>query len=116
MQAKRNVPSPNAIRLSSLLWIVVFIGIFAVTGIICTLIKNKEITLIRQIEDLRQEIVMFENDTNAATMKINEYMGHFEIKARLAAYKSPLVQISNKQVEVVKESLLRRNTGLAVNR
>lgn len=114
--AKRNVPAPDAIRLGSLLWIVVFIGIFATTGITFAFIKNSEITLIQQIAELNEEIFMFENDTNVAEMKINEYLGHFEIKAKLASQNSKLVQISNNQLEIIQESQLRRDAGLAATR
>lgn len=113
MNAKRTVLAPNGVRLGSLLWIIVFIAIFAATGIIYGLLKNHQIKVVRQIEEVRREIVMFQNDANLAQIKIDEQLGHFEIKSKLAAVQSPLKPLANGQVETINEALLQRSRSLA---
>lgn len=108
MNAKRNIPAPHGVKLGAIAWIIVFIAILSSTGVTCGLLENQRIKIGRQIRDEEKKIQMHQNDRDAAQAKINNYLGFFEIKGKLASTHSTLIPLKHGQVEVIRETDLKR--------
>ncbi len=71
------------------------------TGTGISLLKNENICLQREINSARNEIAQCDNNIKYYRYKFNTFSSRWQIKERLAANKSGLVEIKPEQIETI---------------
>lgn len=92
----------NQISLGFILWLVCFASLLCGAGVGIGVLKNNQISIRRDIEQMRVEINSCEKTTEHYRYKIASNANRWAIRDRLAQNKSLLQEIKPEQIEYIR--------------
>ena len=94
-----------------LVWLVVFAILVSAGGITYSLLKNDQVTVRTEINNINREIAVCNMNTNQHRAKTNALTNRWAMRARLSQDRSTLRDIDRSQIELARRL---QDSGMAV--
>lgn len=101
----------DQVSFSFLVWMVVFAILVSAGGISYSLLKNDQVAVRTEINNINREIAVCNMNTNQHRAKTNALTNHWAMRDRLSQDRSTLRDIERSQIELARRL---QDSGMAV--